>query len=184
MTARSRPRAVIRSAATALLAMWVVACALDGRRTRDAGREAEQAPGEPGRKFDEPYIRIDTSPDSIAAATGEAVAHVLDRPDSVRQRAQTPLEKYRSTSSGCEYREVQRDIVPDYPNCTTGRARQPTWYTYHSTGYDLYESYWFKLRDCTHSNPETSDGTWYSVRYNTKPYHCVDSLGSCYFKGY
>jgi len=63
-------------------------------------------------------------------------------------------------------------------------ARQPTWYTYHSKGYDFYESYWFKLRDCAHTNPQTSDGTWYSVRYNSKVYHCVDSLGSCYFKGY
>jgi hypothetical protein len=34
-----------------------------------------------------PHIKIDESPDSTAAATGTAVAHVLARPDSIRQRA-------------------------------------------------------------------------------------------------
>lgn len=36
----------------------------------------------------EPHIEIDKTPESTAAATGAAVAHVLARPDSIRQRAQ------------------------------------------------------------------------------------------------
>jgi hypothetical protein len=42
----------------------------------------------------------------------------------------------------------------------------------------------FKLRDCVVNNPSTPDGTFYSPRYITKVYHCVESTGSCYFKGY
>jgi hypothetical protein len=39
-------------------------------------------------KADEPDIEFDTSGDSVAAAMGAAVAHILERPDSIRQRAQ------------------------------------------------------------------------------------------------
>ena len=38
---------------------------------------------------DEPDIEFDVHQDSVSAAMGAAVAHVLDRPDSIRQRAQT-----------------------------------------------------------------------------------------------
>jgi len=38
---------------------------------------------------DEPNIKFDESPASVAAAMGAAVAHILERPDSIRQRGQT-----------------------------------------------------------------------------------------------
>ena len=40
-------------------------------------------------KPDEPTIEFDRREDSVAAAMGAAVAHILERPDSIRQRAQT-----------------------------------------------------------------------------------------------
>jgi hypothetical protein len=40
-------------------------------------------------KSDEPDIKFDTREQSVAAAMGAAVAHILERPDSIRQRAQT-----------------------------------------------------------------------------------------------
>ena len=43
--------------------------------------------------------------------------------------------------------------------------------------------YHFKLRDCAVSNPSTPDGTFYSPRYATRVYRCVDATGTCYFKG-
>jgi hypothetical protein len=94
------------------------------------------------------------------------------------------IEKWRGTSAGWEYRETYRDIVPTAPSCTRARSRTPTYSSYHSSGYDFFMQYFFKLRDCVVHNPSTPDGTFYSPRYATKVYHCVDSLGSCYFKGY
>jgi hypothetical protein len=94
------------------------------------------------------------------------------------------LEVYRATSSGWECRDVARNIVPDYPNCTRDRARRPTWYHYRTPGHDYHQDIWFKLRDCAVGKPDTSDGTWYSPRHTTKTYHCVDCTGDCYFKGY
>lgn len=91
-------------------------------------------------------------------------------------------EVYRRTVSGWEYRDVQRNIVPDYPNCTRQRARMPTWYHPHVRGHDYHQDMWFKLRDCIVRNPSTEDGTWYSPRFSSRIYRCVDRRGSCYFR--
>jgi hypothetical protein len=93
------------------------------------------------------------------------------------------IDRYRSTSSGWVYRDTSRDILPPAPGCTRTRTRTPTYYRFHSSGYDFFMQYHFKLRDCAVSNPSTPDGTFYSPRFTTRVYHCVDSTGTCFFKG-
>jgi hypothetical protein len=59
--------------------------------------------------------------------------------------------------------------VPAAPSCTRSRARQPTWYKYHSAGYDYHMQIFFKLRDCVVNNPSTSDGTFYAQDMRPRP---------------
>jgi hypothetical protein len=73
--------------AVAVIAAWIVWRLLvprgspaDGAATPDVHTSVAE--------LDEPPIELDTSQESIAAATGAAVVHILDRPDSIRQRAQ------------------------------------------------------------------------------------------------
>lgn len=55
---------------------------------RERQPSTEAGKGNAGTSGDDPHVEIDTSQESTASATGSAVAHVLARPDSIRQRAQ------------------------------------------------------------------------------------------------
>lgn len=94
------------------------------------------------------------------------------------------VEAWRATSVGWEYRENFTAQRPVAPGCTRSTATMPTWYHYHTSGHDYHLLFYFHMRDCAVNNPSTPDGTFYSPIYTTKTYHCVDSTGSCYFKGY
>jgi hypothetical protein len=94
------------------------------------------------------------------------------------------IDAWRATSVGWQFREEFQAIRPAAPSCSRSTVVQPTWNHAQTAGYDYYMSIFFHMRDCAVNNPSTPDGTFYSPIYATKTYHCIDSTGNCYFKGY
>jgi hypothetical protein len=82
------------AAAVVAIAAWRVAQhVLADRDGSDGDLEVADAPTQPAETSatgsrDEPHIHIDSTAESKANATAAAMAHVLARPDSIRQRAQ------------------------------------------------------------------------------------------------
>lgn len=97
------------------------------------------------------------------------------------------VEHYRSTSAGWEYRTGYSAIKPAAPSCTRNTTTYmvgngQNWVHYNASGYDYYDTFYWRLRDCAVNNPSTPDGTFRSPYYSTKVYRCNST--ECYFKGY
>ncbi len=59
-------------------------------------------------------------------------------------------------------------IVPGHRTCARQRARMPT--------------HLVQVPRLHRAQPESEDGTWYSPRFSTQIYRCVDRRGNCPFR--
>lgn len=73
-----------------------------------------------------------------------------------------------------------RAILPSAPSVTTARISMPQWLPYfHGIAYFL--SWNWYVRASGVNNPSSADGTFHAGPIHSPTFHCVDSLGSCYF---